>query len=91
MVVYQPKLSYSSSYLIINSRRKMADKKFDCVVIGAGPGGYVAGIRAAQLGLNVVVIEREYMGGVCLNVGCIPSKAMISADESLSAVRIEAY
>lgn len=54
-------------------------QKFDVCVIGAGPGGYVAAIRAAQLGLSTVIIEREYLGGVCLNVGCIPSKAMISA------------
>lgn len=51
----------------------------DTVVIGAGPGGYVAAIRAAQLGQKVIVIEKEYVGGVCLNVGCIPSKALISA------------
>lgn len=52
---------------------------YDVCVIGAGPGGYVAAIRAGQLGLKTAIIEREYMGGVCLNVGCIPSKAMISA------------
>jgi dihydrolipoamide dehydrogenase len=51
----------------------------DTVVIGAGPGGYVAAIRAAQLGQSVIVIEKEHVGGVCLNVGCIPSKALISA------------
>jgi dihydrolipoamide dehydrogenase len=51
----------------------------DLVVIGAGPGGYVAAIRAAQRGLKVICIEREKLGGVCLNVGCIPSKAMIHA------------
>lgn len=54
-------------------------EKFDVCVIGAGPGGYVAAIRAAQLGKKTCVVEREYMGGVCLNVGCIPSKAMITA------------
>ena len=54
-------------------------KKADLVVIGAGPGGYVAAIRAAQLGKSVVCIEREKLGGVCLNVGCIPSKAVIHA------------
>jgi dihydrolipoamide dehydrogenase len=54
-------------------------QSFDVVVIGAGPGGYVAAIRSAQLGLKTAVVEREYLGGVCLNVGCIPSKAMISA------------
>lgn len=54
-------------------------QSFDVVVIGAGPGGYVAAIRSAQLGLKTAVVEREYLGGVCLNVGCIPSKAMITA------------
>jgi len=54
-------------------------KTFDVCVIGAGPGGYVAAIRSAQLGQSTCVVEREYLGGVCLNVGCIPSKAMISA------------
>ncbi|GEQ60810.1 dihydrolipoyl dehydrogenase [Vagococcus lutrae] len=53
--------------------------ELDTVVIGAGPGGYVAAIRAAQMGQKVAIIEREYIGGVCLNVGCIPSKALISA------------
>ncbi|RYM07296.1 dihydrolipoyl dehydrogenase [Sporolactobacillus sp. THM7-7] len=51
----------------------------DTIVIGAGPGGYVAAIRAAQLGQKVTIIEKEHVGGVCLNVGCIPSKALISA------------
>jgi dihydrolipoamide dehydrogenase len=54
-------------------------QNFDTVVIGAGPGGYVAAIRCAQLGQKTAIIEREFLGGVCLNVGCIPSKAMISA------------
>lgn len=53
--------------------------ELDTVVIGAGPGGYVAAIRAAELGQKVAVIERQYVGGVCLNVGCIPSKALITA------------
>jgi dihydrolipoamide dehydrogenase len=51
----------------------------DTIVIGAGPGGYVAAIRAAQLGQKVTIVEKEYIGGVCLNVGCIPSKAVIAA------------
>ncbi|MFB5660741.1 dihydrolipoyl dehydrogenase [Alteribacillus sp. HJP-4] len=51
----------------------------DTLIIGSGPGGYVAAIRAAQLGQKVTIVEREYMGGVCLNVGCIPSKALIEA------------
>src|SRR6478609_4285699 len=53
----------------------MAD--FDVVVLGAGPGGYVAAIRASQLGLKAAVVEEKYWGGVCLNVGCIPSKALL--------------
>ncbi|WP_431780468.1 dihydrolipoyl dehydrogenase [Streptomyces chumphonensis] len=53
------------------------DERFDVVVLGAGPGGYVAAIRAAQLGKRVAVVERKYWGGVCLNVGCIPTKALL--------------
>ena len=55
------------------------EKSFDAVVIGSGPGGYVCGIRLGQLGVKAAVIEREFAGGVCLNVGCIPSKALIHA------------
>src|SRR5688500_20393211 len=50
---------------------------YDLVVLGAGPGGYVAAIRSAQLGLRTAIIEERYWGGVCLNVGCIPSKALL--------------
>ncbi|WP_425082992.1 dihydrolipoyl dehydrogenase [Ruegeria profundi] len=59
----------------------MAEKSFDLIVIGAGPGGYVAAIRAAQLGLKTVVVEREHLGGICLNWGCIPTKAMLRSSE----------
>ena len=59
----------------------MAAKSFDMIVIGAGPGGYVAAIRGAQLGLDVAVVEREHMGGICLNWGCIPTKAMLRSAE----------
>ncbi len=59
----------------------MASETFDLVVIGAGPGGYVAAIRGAQLGLNVAIVEREHMGGICLNWGCIPTKAMLRSAE----------
>ena len=59
----------------------MAAKSFDMIVIGAGPGGYVAAIRAAQLGMNVAIVEREHMGGICLNWGCIPTKAMLRSSE----------
>ncbi len=57
----------------------MADKSFDVIVVGSGPGGYVAAIRAAQLGLNAACIEAEDLGGVCLNIGCIPTKALLSS------------
>src|SRR5206468_12036071 len=61
----------------------MANTHYDVAVIGAGPGGYVAAIRAAQLGAKVAIVEKQYMGGTCLNVGCIPSKAMLHVAETL--------
>ncbi|MBI1309604.1 MAG: dihydrolipoyl dehydrogenase [Proteobacteria bacterium] len=59
----------------------MADMTFDVVVVGAGPGGYVCAIRAAQLGFKVAVVEKDALGGVCLNWGCIPTKALLKAGE----------
>lgn len=59
----------------------MAAKSFDVIVIGSGPGGYVAAIRAAQLGQKVAIVERENLGGICLNWGCIPTKAMLRSAE----------
>jgi dihydrolipoamide dehydrogenase len=59
----------------------MSDTSFDIVVIGGGPGGYVAAIRAAQLGLKTAVVEREHLGGICLNWGCIPTKALLRSAE----------
>ncbi len=59
----------------------MADQQFDIVIVGGGPGGYVAAIRAAQLGLQTAVIEREHLGGICLNWGCIPTKALLRSSE----------
>jgi dihydrolipoamide dehydrogenase len=59
----------------------MAARQFDMIVIGAGPGGYVAAIRGAQLGLKVVIVEREILGGICLNWGCIPTKALLRSSE----------
>ncbi|MCH0563393.1 MULTISPECIES: dihydrolipoyl dehydrogenase [unclassified Streptomyces] len=66
------------------------DDRFDVVVLGAGPGGYVAAIRAAQLGRRVAVVEEKYWGGVCLNVGCIPSKALLRNAELAHIVNREA-
>ena len=65
----------------------MAAKSFDLIVIGTGPGGYVAAIRAAQLGLNTVVVEREHIGGICLNWGCIPTKAMLRSSEVFHLIK----
>ncbi|MFJ6985621.1 MULTISPECIES: dihydrolipoyl dehydrogenase [unclassified Streptomyces] len=66
------------------------DERFDVVVLGAGPGGYVAAIRAAQLGRSVAVVEEKYWGGVCLNVGCIPTKALLRNAELAHIVTREA-
>ncbi|KQO00679.1 dihydrolipoyl dehydrogenase [Paenibacillus sp. Leaf72] len=63
-----------------------ASLDIDTLVIGAGPGGYVAAIRAAQLGQSVLCVDKEYVGGVCLNVGCIPSKALISASHQYESI-----
>jgi len=65
----------------------MTIKNFNLAVIGAGPGGYVAAIRAAQLGLSVAVIEREHLGGICLNWGCIPTKALLKSADVLREMR----
>ena len=59
----------------------MSDSNFDVVVIGGGPGGYVAAIRASQLGMKVALVEREHLGGICLNWGCIPTKALLRSSE----------
>ncbi len=59
----------------------MADKSYDIIVIGGGPGGYVTAIRAAQLGMKTAVVEREHLGGICLNWGCIPTKALLRSAE----------
>ncbi len=64
----------------------MADQ-YDVVVIGAGPGGYVAAIRAAQLGLKVACVDKQWLGGVCLNIGCIPSKALLKNAEYIHTVK----
>lgn len=65
----------------------MADAPYDVLVIGAGPGGYVAAIRAAQAGLRVGLVERRFLGGVCLNIGCIPTKALLHTADLLEEAR----
>ena len=65
-------------------------KEYDVVVVGAGPGGYTAAVRAAQLGLKTAVVEKKYWGGVCLNVGCIPSKALLRNAELAHIINSEA-
>ena len=61
----------------------MADTSYDIIIIGSGPGGYVTAIRAAQLGFKTAIVEREYLGGICLNWGCIPTKALLRSAEIL--------
>src|ERR1044072_4659905 len=59
----------------------MADTSFDLVLIGSGPGGYVTAIRPSQLGFKTAIVERDYLGGICLNWGCIPTKALLRSAE----------
>ena len=65
----------------------MANSRYDLAIIGSGPGGYVAAIRAAQLKMKVAVVERDQPGGVCLNWGCIPSKALLNSAEVMEEIR----
>lgn len=65
----------------------MSTQNYDMIVVGAGPGGYVAAIRGAQLGLKVACIEREHLGGICLNWGCIPTKSLLRSAEVLHLAR----
>ncbi len=65
----------------------MASEQFDCVVVGSGPGGYVAAIRAAQLGKRTAVVERDKVGGRCLNYACIPAKAVLRSADLLRRSR----
>src|ERR1700742_4491206 len=65
----------------------MANETYDCIVIGSGPGGYVAAIRAAQLGKKTAVVERDKVGGRCLNYACIPAKAVLRSADLLTEIR----
>ena len=66
------------------------ENKFDLIVVGAGPGGYVAALKAAKLGLKTAVIEKDRVGGTCLNRGCIPTKAMIHATSVYKEIKAAA-
>src|SRR5512141_3186009 len=84
-----PRLSSPSSPALLaahKSEHPMAEN-FDVIVVGGGPGGYVCAIRAAQLGLKVAVVERERLGGICLNWGCIPTKALLRSAEVLRLIQ----
>ena len=65
----------------------MAESSYDCIVIGSGPGGYVAAIRAAQLGMKTAVVEKDLVGGRCLNYACIPAKAVLRVADVLAEIR----
>src|ERR1700740_2190236 len=62
-------------------------KTYDLIIIGSGPGGYVAAIRAAQLGMKVAIVEREQLGGICLNWGCIPTKALLRTADIFATLK----
>src|ERR671917_722100 len=65
----------------------MAESRYDCIVVGSGPGGYVAAIRAAQVGLKTAIVEKDKLGGRCLNYACIPAKAVLRAADVFSEVK----
>ena len=65
----------------------MADSTYDCIVVGSGPGGYVTAVRAAQLGMKTAVVEKDRVGGRCLNYACIPAKAVLRVADVLSEIR----
>lgn len=72
---------FAGDHAIVHGECILADSRYDLIVLGGGPGGYVAAIRAAQLGMKAAVVEREHLGGICLNWGCIPTKALLRAAE----------
>ena len=78
---YFKKVIENPSLMIFIIFMNLVEQKYDLVVIGGGPGGYVAAIRAAQLDFKVALIEKEHLGGICLNWGCIPTKALLRTGE----------
>ena len=66
-------------------------KEYDLVIIGSGPGGYVTAIRASQLGLKTAIVEKESLGGVCLNWGCIPTKALLKSAQVFNYLKPVSY
>ncbi len=88
IVAYLPviRLWYHNGVVFTISGETSMAKEYDVVIVGAGPGGYIAAVRAGQLGLKVAIVEKKYWGGVCLNVGCIPSNA--ARKSSLTGRRI---
>ena len=66
----------------------MSSQKYDLAIIGSGPGGYVAAIKAAQLNMKVLVVEKKDLGGICLNWGCIPTKALLRSSEIYDFMKI---
>lgn len=81
-VVWPGQVQFAVQFVLnVEEGSALYDKNFDVIVIGAGPGGYVTAIRGAQLGLKVAVVEREHLGGICLNWGCIPTKALLRSAE----------
>src|SRR5271167_4214221 len=72
---------------MLNFAANYTTMQYDVIVIGSGPGGYVAAIRCAQLGLRTACIERESLGGICLNWGCIPTKALLKSAEVLETIQ----
>src|SRR5678815_5807671 len=76
-----------ASCRFLNRKSKEIIMAYDVVVIGSGPGGYVAAIRAAQLGFKTAIIERESLGGICLNWGCIPTKALLKTAQVVEYIK----
>src|SRR5690349_4509345 len=85
-----PRSSRSSNIPSLRSRERktaMAETTFDVIVIGSGPGGYVTAIRATQLGFKTAIVERSFLGGICSNWGCIPTKALLRSAEIFHHLR----